>query len=107
MKITIAEYAAKILAPQYQMPLMTIQEACEKVGWEFVDKPACCGVPVELRSFLGDVYSGHCKACGRFVQDIVGPQFTGAGSVRFIDADKVDTEADYAHRWIAGIGPEE
>jgi hypothetical protein len=88
-KVSIADYAAKIVAPEYQMPLMTVSEACEKVGWTFQDKPECCGAPIEIRSIFGDAYHGYCETCRRFIQDVLGPRF-GNSWVQFIDTEKID-----------------
>lgn len=87
MKATLQEYADDALRTEYRQPLKTLQEACENVGWEFVDAPTCCGEIVSVHSFIGPYYAER-KHCGRFVYDVSGPQFKGRGAVFFINSDR-------------------
>lgn len=100
---TLQEYADEIVAPEYRQPLKTIREACEMVGWEFHDKPTCCGQYVTVRSFI-NAYHAECKSCGRFIRDMSGPMF-GNSWVQFLDESKVDLNTDKS--WITGICPVE
>ena len=101
-KITLQKFANSILSPEWQMPLMTAQDACLKVGWKFQDRPECCGIPVEICGFIGCAYECHCKTCRRFIFDVTGPEF-GNSWVNIPDSDKVDMETE--ERWIAGVYP--
>ena len=101
MKVSIAEYAAKVLPPEFQMPLMSIEGACAKVGWEFEDRPKCCGSEVTVADFIGEAYQALCNTCGRFVFSVTAPRF-GNSWVNVLDSEKVDLETDYEIRWIAG-----
>jgi len=103
-KISIREYAEKVLPIEWRMPLMTVQEACSRVGWEFDDKPNCCGAPVHIDSFFGDAYQAYCETCGRFIHDVLAPSF-GNSWVNVIDTEKIDVETGYERRWIAGQKP--
>lgn len=100
---TLQEYADDIVAPQYRQPLKTVEEACGAVGWQFVDKPICCGKPVEVTAFLGSAYFAECDQCGRFIRDVSGPQF-GNATCYLPSADKI-SDIDSECRWIAGIRP--
>lgn len=100
---TLQEFADAIVAPAYRQPLKTVREAVEANGWEWADKPACCGKEVDRRSMLGDVYFAQCEACGRFIFDVTGPSFSASGSsVSFIDTKKFPEDTDWTRSWIAG-----
>lgn len=105
MKISLQEYADKTLDAQWHMPLMTVEEACTKIGWTFENSPKCCGFPVEISSFIGSAYQAVCLECGRFIRDITGPSF-GNAWVNLVDPEKVDLETDFQRRWVSGIKPE-
>ena len=83
-------------ASEFKGTLLTVEEACEKIGWPFQNKPECCGVPVEIRSLLGDAYHAECKKCGKWIHDVT-VQF-GNSWVSF-PPDTV--ERDTQKRWIA------
>lgn len=103
-KISLQKYADNTVAAMYLHPLMTIQEALDKHGWGFVDKPTCCGAEVKMDGFLGSIYQAWCDSCGKFVADVTGPTFqNGGGCVTVVDSDKVDVETDFEHRWISGV----
>jgi hypothetical protein len=98
-KITLQEYADKVVAGEYRQPLKTVQEAVAAAGWEWADKPVCCGTQIEVRSFIGSAYMGECMACGRFIVDVSGPTF-GNSWVNFPDSTKIELSVE--QRWIAG-----
>lgn len=103
---TLQEWADVMVAPAYRQPLKTVREAVEANGWEFVDKPICCGAPITLRSMFGAAYFGQCESCGLFVVDVTGPQFSESGSsVSFIGTDKFPPNTDWTRTWIAGKEP--
>lgn len=103
---TLQEWADAIVAPAYRQPLKTVREAVTANGWEFADKPICCGAPITTRSMFGDAHFGQCEACGLFIVDVTGPQFSESGSsVSFIDTDKFPADTDWTRTWIAGKEP--
>ena len=98
---TLQRYADDILKPEYVQPLKTVEDACKAVGWEFAERPVCCGQEVECRSFIIGAYEAECSVCGALIHDISGPQF-GNGHVRTLDAEQFDPGAlEVAERWIA------
>ena len=98
-RISLQEYADKIVDPQYRQPLKTLAEAVAANGWEYVDHPICCGEAVSIRDFLGSPYFAECKKCGRFLVDISGPTF-GNSWINLPDNNKIVLDID--ERWIAG-----
>ena len=99
---TLQQFADKVVAPEYRQPLKTVREACEAVGWEFEDKPLCCGKPVIVSNLLGP-HLAECKQCGKFIADVTGPSFSeNGGAVRFIDRDKFPEDTDWDRSWVAG-----
>lgn len=72
---SIQDLADEILKPEYRQPVKTIDEAFEAIGWEYVNRPNCCGSPVNIRIFLGAVDSAECSCCGRFVYRVLAPDF--------------------------------
>lgn len=105
---TLQEWADSVVAPEYRQPLKTVREAVAAHGWEFQDKPVCCGQPIEIRAMFGDAYFGQCETCRKFVVDVAGPSFSQTGSsVSFIDRDKFPADTDWARTWIAGQEVEE
>lgn len=88
------------LAPEWRQSVKTYDEAADALGWDkSLDRPTCCGEPVEIAAMLGSAYKAACSKCDRFVFDITGPEFTGS-AVAFVDGDKFDLE-DKA-RWVCG-----
>ena len=71
------------------------------VGWEHVDKPLCCGQPVETRAFIGGCYQAKCDICNTFIYDVTAPQF-GNGSVRCFNSDAFPEDTDWERRWVCG-----
>ena len=100
MKISAQEYADQVVAAEFQQPLKTLAECLDRNGWEHVDRPECCGSPIEIRAMFGSAYFVQCKTCGKFAADVTGPSF-GNASVCFIDPEKVDVDTDKL--WIAGV----
>lgn len=101
MKSSLQEYADDLVAPEYRQPLKTVREACEAVGWEFLDSPTCCGNHVTTHALFG-VYHAECKTCGRFIRDMSAPIMRNSYA-SVIDSDKVDL--DTAKSWITGVCP--
>jgi len=100
---TLQQFADAIVAPAYRQPLKTVREAVAANGWEFQDKPVCCGQPITTRAMFGDAYFGQCDICRLFIVDVTGPSFSETGSsVSFIDRDKFPEDTDWARCWIAG-----
>lgn len=103
---TLQEFADQIVAQQYRQPLKTVREACDSVGWQFEDKPKCCGVEVTMWSMFGDAYLAQCDTCGKFIVDVTGPSFSQSGSsVQFIDKDAFPDDTEWSRCWIAGQEP--
>lgn len=102
--ITLQRYADETVHPDYKQPLKAIDEALDALGWAQVDKPECCGKPVEMRSMIGSVYHVECEICGKFAFNVTGPKFSDTGSsVSFLDGNKVDLDTQKV--WITGIKP--
>ena len=93
---SLQEWFDAFAAPEFKGTLLTVQEACERVGWEFQEKPVCCGEPVTINSLLGDAYHGECKKCGKWIHDVT-VQF-GNSWVSF-PPETVDQQT--MNRWIA------
>ena len=101
-RISLQEFADRIVAAEYRQPLKTLAEALAVHGWLEVDRPTCCRQPVKITNMLGATYMVECERCSRFIVDVSGPSFEGS-AVRFIDSEKIDIDTDY--RWIAGRQP--
>lgn len=99
-KVSLQEYSDDVVAAQYRQPLLTVEDALAIHGWT-LDPPWCCGMPVEVRSFLGGAYHAECEVCGQFVHDVTGPSF-GNSWINLIDTDRIDCNTPA--RWIAGTG---
>mgnify|MGYP000894214909 CR=1 FL=1 len=100
MKQSLQSLADARLAPEWRQPVKTYDEAADALGWDkTLDKPICCGEPVEITAMLGSAYKATCAKCERFVFDITGPEFTG-NAVAFVDSDKFDVEEKT--RWVCG-----
>lgn len=100
---TLQEWADGIVAQAYRQPLKTVREAVAANGWEFADKPVCCGTPTTSRGLFGDTYFAQCESCGKFIVDVTGPMFSESGSsVSFIETEKFPADTDWARSWIAG-----
>lgn len=100
---SLQEWADAVVAPAYRQPLKTVREAVAANGWEFADKPMCCGQPITTRSMFGDAHFGQCEACGLFIIDVTGPRFSETGSsVSFVDIEKFPADTDWARTWING-----
>lgn len=100
-KRPIQELADARLAPEYRQPVKTIQEACEAIGWEFADRPVCCGSEVEISSFIGQAYQAVCRKRDKFIFDVTGPEYSNGGGV--IELPQEDAyDLDGAARWVAG-----
>ncbi len=100
---SLQEWADARVAPKYRQPLKTVREAVAANGWEFADKPICCGQSITTRSMFGDTHFGQCETCRLFIVDVTGPQFSETGSsVFFIDTDKFPADTDWTRSWING-----
>jgi len=96
--MTLQEWFDVTAAPEFKTTLLTIQEACDVLGWRFQDKPICCGEEIEIHSLLGDAYHGQCKKCGKWLHDItvqLGNSWVG------FPPDSVDSNT--LKRWIARV----
>ena len=98
---SLQSFADEVVAAEFRQPLKTIQEAVESIGWEFVDRPICCGEPVEVSSMIGP-YFAECRTCGRFVRDITGPIFEKPWVCRTFDFKAFPNDTDWERSWIAG-----
>lgn len=89
MKASVQELADALVAPEYRQPVKTLAEALNANGWQYVDRPICCGAEIEISSFIGSPYFAECKTCGKFIVDVTGPRF-GNGHVNLPDDEKVN-----------------
>lgn len=103
-KITAQEFADQKFPPEFRQPLKTVTDAMAVHGWPNVDRPECCGEPIEIRSFIGCPYLGYCNHCRKFVASVDAPNW-GNSWVQTIDSNKVDLDTDKL--WIAGTAPKE
>ncbi len=96
---SVQELADARLAPEYRQAVKTLEAAMAAIGWPFVDRPICCGEPVEISGFIGSCYKAVCHKCDRFIFDVTGPEFD-KGCVTVPDGDIYDMGTEV--RWVSG-----
>lgn len=97
---TLQEWFDAFAAPEFKGTLLTVEEACDRNGWKFQDKPECCGEPIEINSLIGMAYHGQCKKCGKWIHDVTVQM--GNSWVQFPSSD---VDQDTPKRWVAGAMP--